>query len=66
MEMIEYARKDNIKNIKENYFIYQFKQLNELIEEQKCMKENDIRNSMFVIVIRQEYTPTGASHGTRV
>jgi predicted GIY-YIG superfamily endonuclease len=28
MEMIEYARKGNVINIKENYYIYQFKQLN--------------------------------------
>jgi hypothetical protein len=26
MEMIEYAKKGNIMNIKENYYIYQFKQ----------------------------------------
>jgi hypothetical protein len=32
MEMTEYARKGNIINIKENYYIYQFKQLGELIE----------------------------------
>jgi hypothetical protein len=52
-------------NIKENYLIYQFKQLNDLIEEQKSIKENDNQNSMFVIVIRHEYTPTGASQGTK-
>jgi hypothetical protein len=33
MEMTPYARKGNIMNMKENYYIYQFKQLNELIEE---------------------------------
>jgi hypothetical protein len=33
MEMIKYARKGNIINIKVNYYIYQFKQLNELVEE---------------------------------
>jgi hypothetical protein len=26
MEMTEYAREDNIMNIKENYYIYKFKQ----------------------------------------
>jgi hypothetical protein len=35
MEMIEYAIKGNIMNIKENNYIYQFKQLNELIQAQK-------------------------------
>jgi hypothetical protein len=52
MEMIEYAKKDSIMNIKENYYIYQFKQLNEFIKEQKSIKENDNQNSMFDIVIR--------------
>jgi hypothetical protein len=52
-------------NIKEKYSLYQFKQFNELIEEQKSIRENN-QNSMFSIVIRHEYTPTGASQGTRV
>jgi hypothetical protein len=65
MEMIECARKGGIMNIKENYYIYQFMQLNELREEQKSSKENDNQNSMFVSSIRHEYTPTGASQGTR-
>jgi hypothetical protein len=33
--------------------IHQFKQLNELTEGQKSIKENDNQNSMFDIVIRQ-------------
>jgi hypothetical protein len=41
MELIEYARKGNIMSIKENHYIYKFKQLKELIEEQKSTKEND-------------------------
>jgi hypothetical protein len=32
MEIIEYARKGNIMNIKENYYIYKFKQLHKLIK----------------------------------
>jgi hypothetical protein len=66
MDMIEYARKGNIMNIKGNYYIYQFKQLNELIEEQKGIKGNDSQNSTFDVVIRHEYTPTRAPRGTRV
>jgi hypothetical protein len=66
MEMTEYARKGNIMNIKENYYIYQFKQLSELKEEQKSIKESDSQNRMFDIVIRQEYTQTKTSQGTRV
>jgi hypothetical protein len=31
MEVIAYATKSNIMNIKQNYYIYQFKQINELI-----------------------------------
>jgi hypothetical protein len=46
MEMMEYGRKGNIKNPKENNYIYQFKQLNGLIEEQKNMKEKDSQNNM--------------------
>jgi hypothetical protein len=30
MELIEYVRKGNVMNIKENYYIYKFKQLKEL------------------------------------
>jgi hypothetical protein len=66
MAIIEYARKGNIMNIKENYYIYQFKQLNELIEEQKNIKENDNQNSMFDVVIRHEYTPIRASQRRKV
>jgi hypothetical protein len=66
VEMIVYARKGNMIHIKENDYIYQFKHLNELIEEQKNIKENDNRNSMFDVVIRHEYTPTRAPQGTRV
>jgi hypothetical protein len=33
MEMFECVRKDNVMNIKENYYIYQFKQLSKLIKE---------------------------------
>jgi hypothetical protein len=65
MEMAKYARKGNIMNIKENYYTYQFKQLNELIE-QKSTKENDNQNSMFHIVIIHAYMPTRAPQGTRV
>jgi hypothetical protein len=65
MEIIEYVRKGNIMNIKENCYLYQFKQLNELIE-QKSIKENDNQNSTFDIAIRQEYMPITASQGTRV
>jgi hypothetical protein len=54
MEMIGYARKGNIMHIKENYYIYQSKQPNELTEEQKSIKDNDNVNSMFVTVTRHE------------
>jgi hypothetical protein len=54
MELIEYARKGNIMNIEENYYIYKFKQFKELIEEQKNTKENDNQNSMFDMVLRHE------------
>jgi hypothetical protein len=66
MEMLEYARKGNIINTNESYYIYQFKQPNVLIEEQRSIEDNDNQNSMFDIAIRYEYTPTRASQGTRV
>jgi hypothetical protein len=50
MELIKYARKGNILNIKENY-TYKFKQLKEL-KEQKSRKENDNQKSMFDIALR--------------
>jgi hypothetical protein len=53
-ELIEYARKGNIMNIKENYYIYKFKQLKELTEEQKVTKDNN-QNSMFNIALRHYY-----------
>jgi hypothetical protein len=66
MEMTEYARKASIMNMTENYYIYQFKQLNDLVKKQKSIKENHNQSSMFYIVIIYVYTPTGASQGTRV
>jgi hypothetical protein len=57
MELIEYARKGNIMSIKENYYIYKFKQLKELIEEQKSTKENYNQNSMFDVALRHETRP---------
>jgi hypothetical protein len=66
MEVIKYARKGNIMNIKENYYIYKFKQLEKLIEEQKSTKDNDNQNSMFDIALRHEYTPTKTSQGTGI
>jgi hypothetical protein len=41
-------------NIKENYYIYKFKQLTELIEEQKSTKDNNNENSIFDMVLRPE------------
>jgi hypothetical protein len=41
MKLIEYAGKGSIMNIKENYYIYKFKQLENLIEEQRSTKDND-------------------------
>jgi hypothetical protein len=41
-------------NIKENYRIYKFRPLKELIGEQKSRKENDNQNSMFDMALRHE------------
>jgi hypothetical protein len=66
MELIKYASKGNIMNIKENYYIYKFKQLKELTEEQKNKKDNDNQNSMFDIVLRHEYMSIRTSQGTGI
>jgi hypothetical protein len=44
-------------NVKEDYYIHKFKQLNELIEEQKITKDDDNQNSLFDTALRHEYTP---------
>jgi hypothetical protein len=61
MELIKYAIKGNIMNIKENYYIYEFKQLGELTEEQKSTKENDNQNNVFDIALRHEDMPIKTS-----
>jgi hypothetical protein len=66
MELIKYARKGNIMNIKENYYIYKFKQFKELTEEQKSTKENDNQITMFDIALRHEYMPIRMSQGTGI
>jgi hypothetical protein len=45
-------------NIKENYYINNFNQLNKLIEEQKYIKENGKQNSTFDIIRRHQHSPT--------
>jgi hypothetical protein len=57
----EHAKKGNLMNIKENFYIYHFNKLNNLIEEQKHMKESNNQNSMFDIIIKYQYTPTQTS-----
>jgi hypothetical protein len=52
MEMVEHAKKGNLMNIKENFYIYHFNKLNKFIEEQKHKKESDNQNSMFDIIIK--------------
>jgi hypothetical protein len=64
MEMIECGRKDNI--MKGKYYTHHFKQLNELIKEQKSIKEKERQNNMVDTVIIHEHTPRGASRGTRL
>jgi hypothetical protein len=57
IKLIEYARKGNVMNIREDYYIYKFKQLNKLVEEQKVIKDSDNQNNIFDIALRHEYTP---------
>jgi hypothetical protein len=39
------ARKGNIMDIEEDYYIYKFKKLSKLIEEQKSTKDNNNQNN---------------------
>jgi hypothetical protein len=48
-------------NIKENFHVYHFNELNKLIEEQELNKENDNQNGMFDIIVKHLYTPTQTS-----
>jgi hypothetical protein len=53
-------------NINEHFCIYCFNKLNKLTEEQKYTKESDDRNSMFDIIIQNQYTPIQTSQGLKV
>jgi hypothetical protein len=65
MELVEHARKASIMDIKEDYYIYKFKKLNKLIEEQKSTKNNNNQNNLFDIVLGHEYTTTVHVTGNR-
>jgi hypothetical protein len=43
VEMVEYAKKGNLMNIKENFHIYHLNKTSKLIEGQKPNKESHIR-----------------------
>jgi predicted GIY-YIG superfamily endonuclease len=58
LDMVEHAKKGNLVNIKENFYIFHFNKFNKLIEEQKHTKESETQNSMFDIIIKHQYTPT--------
>jgi hypothetical protein len=55
MERIDYSRKGQMMNIKENFYIYLYKHNNTLIDEQK-IDENNHSNILFDIAI--QYTDT--------
>jgi hypothetical protein len=52
-------------DIKEDYYIYKFKKLNKLIEEQKSTKDNNNQNNLSDIALGHEYTPTVHVTGNR-
>jgi hypothetical protein len=51
MEIIEQARKGNLMNIKESYYIYKYEQTEDLIEQNKKEKEKDNQSLLFEIAI---------------
>jgi hypothetical protein len=51
--------------IKEYYYIYKFKKLNKLIEEQKITKDNNNQNNLSDIALGHEYTPTAHITGNK-
>jgi hypothetical protein len=65
MKLVQHTRKGNTINIKEDYYIYKFKKLNKLIEEQKITKDNDNQNNLFDIALGHEHTPTAHVTGNR-
>jgi hypothetical protein len=66
MKLVEHARKRSIVDIKGDYYIYKFKKLNKLTEEQKSTKDNNNQNNLFDIALGHEYTPTIHVTGNRV
>jgi hypothetical protein len=56
MEM-EYAKKRNLMNIKENFHIYHLNKTNKLIEEEKPNKESHNQNEMFHIIVNINTCP---------
>jgi hypothetical protein len=56
MERIDYSRKGQMMNIKENFYIYLYKHNNTLIDEQK-IDENNHSNILFDTAIQYKDTP---------
>jgi hypothetical protein len=57
MEMVEYAKKGNVMNIRENFHIYHQNKTNMLIEEHKSNKDSHTQNEMFDIIININTRP---------
>jgi hypothetical protein len=57
MEMVEYAMKGNLMDMKENFHIHHQNKTNMLIEEQKANKDNHSQNEMFDIIININTRP---------
>jgi hypothetical protein len=66
MEMMEYAKKGNIMNIKENFHIYHLNKTNMLIEEQKANKDNHSQNEMFDIITNINTRPQTCHNSQQV
>jgi intein-encoded DNA endonuclease-like protein len=66
MEMVEWAKKGSMMNIKENFYIYQFNHFNKVIQEQKHIRKSDNQSSLFDIVVRSQRMPTIRSLNARL
>jgi hypothetical protein len=66
MEMVEYTKKGNLMNIKENFHIYHLNKTSKLIEWQKSKKESHIQNEMFDIIVNINTCPQTCHNTPRV
>jgi hypothetical protein len=66
IEIMEYAKKGNLMDIKENFHIYHQNKTNMLIKEQKANKDNHSQNEIFDIIININTRPQTCHNSQQV